>query len=100
MRHDLFHGRKSVHVNLEKNIHAALRSKLFKHNISMQEILNECAKQIAEETKIGNNIVEIVVKRKLQDAIEGRSNRLSNKNSFSEIDSESLYSLLNSEKEA
>ena len=99
MRHDLFHRRKSIHINLEKNIHIALRARLFKHNISMQEVLNECAKQIAEETRIGNNIVEIVVKRRLQDALEGRSSRLSSKSSFSEIDSESLYSILSSEKE-
>jgi hypothetical protein len=65
----------------------------------MQEIFDECAKQIVEDTRFGKNIIESIVKRKLQDALEGRPKRSNNRGSFNEIDSESLYTMINSDKE-
>jgi hypothetical protein len=44
-----FETRKSVHINLTRETHAALRSYLFKQHLSMQEVFEELARQIVEE---------------------------------------------------
>jgi hypothetical protein len=97
MRSDLFQKRKCVHVKLEKEIHAALRAKLFQYNISMQEVFDEFAKQVAEGTRPANNIVETVTKRKLREALEGRPKK--KYDGFGELDSELLYNLINGKNE-
>ena len=37
MRSDIFEERKSVHIKLDKDVHYAIREKLFRHNITMQD---------------------------------------------------------------
>jgi hypothetical protein len=99
MRHDLFQDRKCVHIKLEKETHAAFRAYLFKRGISMQEAFDEFAKQVAEGLRSGTSIVEAVSRRKLKDAIEGRSSKRRRKDkSFGELDSESLYHLINGQE--
>lgn len=44
-----FETRKSVHINLTRETHAALRSYLFQQHLSMQEVFEELARQIVEE---------------------------------------------------
>lgn len=94
MRADIFQARKCVHVKLSKETHAALRARLFQHSISMQEVFDEFAKQVAEGTRSANYIVETIVKRKLREALEGRTNKKKYEG-FGELDSESLYNLIN-----
>ena len=38
---NIFIDKKSIHFKLRTDIHAALRTTLFKHNITMQELFDE-----------------------------------------------------------
>jgi len=96
VRHDLFQDRKCVHVKLEKETHAALRSELFQQGISMQEAFDEFALQLVEGGRSARAIVDTLVTRKLREAIDGRISKRKKRNQgFGELDSESLYSLIN-----
>ena len=44
-----FETRKSLHINLTRETHAALRMICFRHKLSMQEVIEETAIQIIEE---------------------------------------------------
>jgi hypothetical protein len=99
MRADILSDDKCVHVKMNKETHLALRGLLFKHNISMQDVFGECANQLADGTKIGMTIIETVVNRKLRAALEGTSLKSRRRDRLSELDSETLYSLINSGKE-
>jgi len=100
MRHDVFQDRKCVHVKLEKETHAALRTVLFQQGISMQEAFDEFAKQASEGSANGKRIIEAVSERKLREAIDGRmSVRRKRNQGFGELDSEALYNLINGDYE-
>lgn len=99
MRADIFQARKCVHVKLTKEVHAALRARLFQHNLSMQEAFDEFAKQVVEGTRSGNIMIEAIVNRKLKEAIEGKVSKSSKNEGFGELDSESLYHLINAKND-
>ena len=99
MRADILSDNKCVHVKMNKETHIALRGLLFKHGISMQDVFGECANQLADGTKIGMTIIENVVNRKLRAALEGTSTRGRRREGLSELDSDTLYSLINSGKD-
>ena len=92
MRADILHDRKSVHVKLEKNVHAALRAMLFNHNISMQEVFDEFAKLVVSGDHKATKIVEHLVMRKVREAIEGKPKKRDR--SISELDVDALYDLI------
>jgi len=96
MRSDLFDERKCVHIKISKEVHFALRSKLFKHNISMQELFDEFARVVATESPKGQFFVDAVVNKKLKNALEGKKKK---RDSLGEFDSETLYSMISSSKE-
>ena len=73
--------RKSVHINLAKDTHAAFRMILFQHRLSMQEVLEECAIQIIE----GNEYFE-----KLIDELQYRK-RCKTGRKFTKTDAESIF---------
>lgn len=100
MRSDVFIDKKCIHVKLSKETHTALRTKLFKHNISMQDLFEECARLVASETQRGQSIVESIVNRKIKDAISGTGKKKKDI-SFGELDADTLYNMINgsSEKE-
>lgn len=90
---------KSIHVNLTKETHFVLRTLMFKHNISMQDVFGECANQIVNGTKIGQTIVENVVNRKLMETLENSSMKSKAKNKkLNDLDEDTLYSMINSGK--
>lgn len=99
MRPDVFVDKKCIHVKLNKETHAALRTKLFKHSISMQDLFEECARLVATETPRGQSIVESIVNRKIKEAISG--NKKKKDISFGDLDADTLYNMINgsSEKE-
>lgn len=100
MKSDIFQDRKCVHVKLEKETHAALRSKLFHHGISMQEAFDEFARQVVAGRANGLNIIAAINKRHLLEALNCkpkialRSRRHGDDRGFNELESESLYNLL------
>lgn len=98
MRTDLLLDKKCVHIKLDKDVHTALRSKLFKFNVSMQDLFNECAHLVAAESSKGQAIVESIVKRKIQEAISGKKKKRKEL-VINEVDTETLYSMINESKD-
>lgn len=92
MRHDVFFGKKSVHVKLTKEVHTLLREKLFRHGITMQDLFQEAAEMAVHEGVRSEKLLEKISKKKLLASLEkplkGQNNR------SGEIDSEIMYNLL------
>lgn len=94
MRTDLFTERKCVHVKLDKDVHSALRSKLFHQNLSMQEVFDEFARLIAAGDARAEKIVEQLVMRKIKDQLEGKTSKKKKLKNISELDHDALYDLI------
>ena len=98
MRADIFKDRKCIHIQLDKGVHAALRAKMFYHDLSMQEVFDAFAKLIVTEDNKAAKIIENIVKQKLQDAIAGKPVR--REKIGSELDHDALYSLIEERQES
>lgn len=96
MRTDIFLEKKCVHIKLEKDTHAALRAKLFRHNITMQDLFEECAALVASETARGQSLVESIVKKKISQIIDGKKRKRKTVQ-ITEADNDTLYSIINDE---
>lgn len=94
MRTDIFLDKKCVHIKLDKDVHTALRSKLFKHNVSMQDLFEECATLVATDNFKGQTIVELIVKRKINEALTGKKKKRK-EIVVSEVDTDTLYNMIN-----
>lgn len=92
MRADIFQDRKCIHIKLDKDVHAAFRGKLFKHNLSMQEVFDEFAKQFVTDDTRAVRIVEQLVMRKVKEAIEGKPKKRDG--SVNELDHDTIYDLI------
>lgn len=97
MRADIFQTKKCVHLKLDKEVHSALRAHLFKHGVSMQDVFDEFARQLVEGKKSASVVLESLISKKLKQVIEGK-NRDKNNQKFSELDVESLYSLIDTQE--
>ena len=103
MRTDLFSDRKCVHFKIDKEVHHALRAKLFKHNISMQELFDEFARLVATDTTKGQSVIDSIVNRKVKEAMasdSGKTRRKRKKETFGSFDSETLYNMINGSDES
>ena len=94
MRSDLLTDKKSVHFKISKEVHFALRAKLFKHDISMQELFDEFARLVVTDAPRGQSIIESIVNRKIKQ-VTGAAPKRRKKDSFGEFDSETLYNMIN-----
>jgi hypothetical protein len=92
MRTDILLDKKCIHVKLDKDTHSALRAKLFKHNVTMQDLFEECARMVATETGRGQSIIESIVNRKVKEAIAGKKKK---EIIVSDMDADTLYSMIN-----
>lgn len=93
MRTDILQDRKCVHVKLDKEVHAALRGKMFQHNLSMQEVFDEFAKLVVSDDSRATRIVEHLVMRKVKEAIDGKPKKKRDRG-VSELDHDALYDLI------
>lgn len=94
MRSDLFVARKCIHVKLNKELHYALRQKLFKHGLTMQEIFVDAAEAIVEDSEASERIIFRISKKKMNAEIEKvRNNNLH----IGEFDADTMYSLIEDE---
>jgi hypothetical protein len=91
MRHDLFHDRKSVHIKLTKELHTALRQKLFKYGVTMQDLFHEIAEQVLQENLRSEKLLQRVAKKRLLALVEKSSDRSVK---IGELDSATIYNLL------
>jgi len=93
---DIFVDKKSIHFKLDKEVHFALRAKLFKHNITMQELFDEFARLVATDTAKGQSIIESIINKKVKKVLSGpKPVRRKKKESFNELDSDALYNMIN-----
>ncbi len=93
-RTDIFHDRKCIHVKLEKDVHAALRARLFQHNVSMQEVFDEFARQFVSGDASANRIVDRYVMKKVQALIAGEKKPRRSAVPINELDHDALYHLI------
>ena len=93
MRADIFQYKKCVHLKLDKEVHSALRAKLFEHGVSMQDTFDEFARHLVEGKKSATIILESLIRKKLREEIDGKLRKKRNEK-FGELDSEALYSLI------
>ena len=99
MRSDVLFGKKCVHIKLDKETHFSLRAQLFKHDITMQDLFEECARLVATESSKGRSIVESIVKRKIKAAIAGPEPKRNKVTIMGDLDADTLYNLINDESE-
>lgn len=97
MRSDIFVDKKSVHFKLDKEVHLALRAKLFKYNISMQELFDEFARMVVTEVPKAHSIVDSIVGKKMRSTLSnGPSKRRKVKNiQATPFEADALYDMIN-----
>ena len=92
---DEFQDRKGIHIKLDKNVHHALRVRLFKEGISMQEMFDEFARQVVTDSNLANKIVKSLINKKMLKALEGPvMTQKRRTDSFNELDSDRLYDMI------
>ena len=106
MRRDIFQSRKCVHIKISKEAHATLREKMFKHNLTMQELFEDYAESMAEDSAKAERIFERLVSKRVKalfeqvkSQVKGKKKRERKDLMIGELDSNLLYSLLEEETE-
>ena len=96
MRHDLFSDRKSLHIKMDKSVHASFRAKLFKLNLSMQEVFEEFARLYNADDSRVEKIIDQLSERKLLDYMAGLTPRKKRnlEGTFTDLDHDTLYDLI------
>jgi hypothetical protein len=98
MRADVLQDRKGIHVKLDKETHAQLRTKCFQYGLSMQEVFEEFARQLATDEFRAVRIVENLVSRKVQAQLDGEPRRKRRRSQgVGELDQDTLYNLISEE---
>ena len=69
-----FATRKSMHICLTTGTHSKFRISCFKHNVSMQEILEEFARRVGDEQPDAVSVLEDVALQKLNKEIRKYDN--------------------------
>lgn len=93
MRHDIFQDRKSIHIKLTKESHAALREKLFKFGLTMQDVFEELAALVLSDNSRADRLIQSIIKKKLREQIEGPK-KTSKRRPMDEFDADTLYNLI------
>ena len=70
MSRKIFYPKKSVHINLEKETHADMRSILFKKDITMQDFFSSCASALASEETYFLDFLDEIKRDKENKALE------------------------------
>ena len=60
-----FANRKSIHIHLMSGTHSEFRTELFKRNLTMQEVLEECAERIVAGDKYMEKMLDDCVTKKI-----------------------------------
>jgi hypothetical protein len=96
MRFDTFVDKKSVHFKLDKDVHLALRAMLFKYNLSMQDLFDEFALLVVQDSPKARSIIELILNKKMKYSLRGeKAPKRKQKENFNEIDTETLYNMIN-----
>lgn len=95
---DIYQERKTVHVNLKKDLYILIRQKLTQNGISFQEFINHVVEAIVYETempayKLFNRAVHEKRKKDMENS-KFKDKKIKN-TQFSELDISALYDLIN-----
>ena len=82
-----FETKKTVHFNITRESHSALRISCFKHRLSMQEVFEEIAQRIAAQSPDMIKLMESLSQKKKDKIIQ----------KLSETDAESLFNIIEEE---
>lgn len=91
---DALRDRKCIHIQLRKDVHAALRARLFKRGLSMQEVIDEFAKLFVIDDPRATELVEEFTIKKVQGVLSRSSTSYRLKTESSELDHEALYNMI------
>tara|TARA_B100000700_G_C15042424_1_gene856012 strand:+ start:2057 stop:2317 length:261 start_codon:yes stop_codon:yes gene_type:complete len=67
-------SKKSIHINIDPEIHAGFRIQCFQHGLSMQEVFAAFAEKVATESNEMITLLEDVAKNKKVRKIKKRIN--------------------------
>ena len=90
IRSDILFDKKGVHVSLKKDIHLALREKLLKYNLSMQDFFQDAVDSVLNDNAKADMLLEKIVKKKILASLERRNTP----RRVGMLDTESIYALL------
>ena len=76
--------KKSLHINMSKDVHTEFKIQCMKHSLSMQEVIEAFAARVAGESNDMIRLLEQVKKDKLVKDVKR----------YTKSDAESLYALL------
>lgn len=79
-----FETKKSLHINLTRETHGALRMICFKNRLSMQEVFEELSRQIIEEQPYMLDMISELSTRKRKKAVKR----------MSQTDAESIFKVI------
>lgn len=98
MRPDLLNGKKSVHIKLNKEVHAAFRAKLFDRGMSMQEVFDEFARLVAIDDRRLIKALDDYAKQRVLDEINRLKQDRRQQERIGELDQDALYDLITDER--
>jgi 23S rRNA maturation-related 3'-5' exoribonuclease YhaM len=99
LRHDIFQDRKSIHIKLSKESHAALREKLFKCGLSMQDVFEELADLVLSDNSRADRLIQSIIKKKIQEQLDGPKKNTRHRHPVDKFDAETLYNLIDEGQE-
>lgn len=97
LKNDFFRDKKGIHIKLDRDIHAALRTLSFQKGISMQEIFEEFALQLSSGSARAIGIIDSMILRRLN--LPKRTSGYKRKKAaeLSDPDKQALYDLIDGE---
>lgn len=95
MKSDALVTKKSLHINLDKEVHAELRVKSFHHGVSIQELFDEFARQVIDDAGPGYNVLKGLVTKKIRAALDDAPKpKRDYSKKLHELDAEAMYTLI------
>lgn len=102
MRGDIFAVKKCIHIQIDKDVHTAMRTQLFMRGLSMQELFNEFARLISMSDARAIKIVERFEQRKLNELLGREATPVHRPKApvkrIDELDHDVLYNMISNDK--
>lgn len=99
MRVDAFADKRCIHFKISKDVHLALRAKLFKYDISMQLLFDEFARLVATDSPKAQSIINLILNKRIKSTLANsplkKKRPYNRKETLSDIDTEALYNMIN-----
>lgn len=106
MRADVLFDKKCIHLRLDKETHAHLRARLFKHGLSMQEVFGEFARCFVADDSKAVKIVEDLVMSKVREVVgeeqyqKRKYVKRQKQRRIGELDHDALYNMIEGDADA